>query len=632
MNKEIIPGWLKQWFSPPVFPGDEEKTGQARLLFWVTSSLNIFILLSILVVLLVRLHPHILALSLLLILGNLGIQALFMSGRIRLASLLILVEGYAYITLTVFAAGSVHVAMTSAYILFVIVAGALFGRRAVVLATAAASLAVAGLMLLEARGLMPSPVDSLTVAQWLNYTVVLGLTGSVSWFATQVAREAVQRGRQEIEERQHAEQLYWQLFAEMEKRVAERTAELSEANLALEKASQLKNEFLASMSHELRTPLTGILGLSESMQLQTYGPLNERQVKSLRNIEASGRHLLELINDILDLSKIEAGELALQPEMCSVDEICQASLQLTRGMANKRKMVVGYANTLEKACLYADGRRLKQMLVNLLSNAIKFTPLGGQVGLEVGESASGQELQFTVWDQGIGIQPEDLPKLFKPFIQIDSSLSRQSSGSGLGLSLVSRLAEMHNGSIRVESTPGQGSRFTLSLPWIDAEGRPVSMPDRMPPPVSAAAPLAAPGPAIGEAKATILFADDNPILMETVSDFLTSQGYRVIYAASGLDLVEQARDDQVDLILTDIQMPGLDGLQAIRRIRAANLAHLKRVPIIAITALAMPGDRERFLEAGATHYLSKPLKLGELLQLVQSLEQDRGGEERHDVR
>ncbi len=246
--------------------------------------------------------------------------------------------------------------------------------------------------------------------------------------------------------------------------------ELEAANVELEKASRMKDEFLASMSHELRTPLTGILGLSEALQLQTFGALSERQAKALRNIEESGRHLLDLINDILDLSKIEAGKFDLQPESCSVASICQASLQLTKGMAHQKRQTVEFRMEPEAITIEADPRRLKQIIVNLLSNAIKFTPEEGSLGLDVAGDPTARSVEFSVWDRGIGIAPENLGKLFKPFTQVDGRLARQFSGTGLGLSLVHRMAELHGGSVKVESEPGKGSRFTVVLPWNPAAG------------------------------------------------------------------------------------------------------------------------------------------------------------------
>ena len=258
-------------------------------------------------------------------------------------------------------------------------------------------------------------------------------------------------------------------FSELEQRVAGRTQALHIANAELRRANRLKDEFLASMSHELRTPLNSILGLSESLQLGTYGQLNERQYTTLQYIEESGRHLLALINDILDVSKIEAGQMQLETGPVSVESVAQASLQFVRQSAFKKQIKVNLSIDSPLTPIEADERRLKQILVNLLNNAVKFTAGGGTIGLEVVADSDNRMTHFTVWDKGIGIAPEDMERLFQPFIQLDARLARSYTGTGLGLTLVQRMTEMHGGRVSVESEVGQGSRFTVSLPWAGPE-------------------------------------------------------------------------------------------------------------------------------------------------------------------
>lgn len=421
------------------------------------------------------------------------------------------------------------------------------------------------------------------------------------------------------------------LNRDLEKRVEERTAEvrhseailrdsrdrLSAANAALEKASRLKDEFLASMSHELRTPLTGILGLSEALQLQVYGDLNEKQLTALKNIESSGRHLLDLINDILDLSKIEAGKLDMQLTPCSATDICQASLQLVKGMAHQKKQSVSFSMTPSVIILHADARRLKQMLVNLLSNAVKFTPEGGKLGLEVQANPLEKIISFKIWDNGIGIKPEVMNKLFKPFVQLDSSLARQYSGTGLGLSLVQRMAELHGGSIRVESVPGEGSHFTIILPWSEdgikaAPGLEIDSVENN----GASEALARETSALPPDSPCVLVADDNEVILGMVTSFLETSGYQVSAARNGVELLERAAELHPDIILMDIQMPGMDGMETLRRLRAHNDPVVAVTPVIAVTALVMNGDREKCLQSGANEYISKPIILTQLVKQI----------------
>jgi len=260
----------------------------------------------------------------------------------------------------------------------------------------------------------------------------------------------------------------------------------------------------------------------------------------------------------------------------------------------------------------ADMRRLKQILVNLLSNAVKFTPEGGQIGLTVTGDAERQVITFGVWDTGIGIAPEDLPRLFKPFVQVDSSLSRQHEGTGLGLALVTRLTDLHGGSLTVESEPGQGSSFMVSLPWQDSWGS-----TEKPEPVEALSEISGLRRMTVKPRAErplILLAEDNEANIQLMVDYLTDEGYRIVVARNGEEAVDRARDECPALILMDVQMPNIDGLEATRRLRA-DPQHAS-TPIIAVTALAMPEDRARCLAAGANDYLSKPISLKKLARTI----------------
>jgi len=425
-------------------------------------------------------------------------------------------------------------------------------------------------------------------------------------------------------ERKQVEQALRQERAQLAERVRERTAELSAANTQLERASRMKDEFLANMSHELRTPLNAVLSLCEGLQEEIYAPLAPKQRQAVAAIEESGRHLLSLINDILDLSKIEAGKMVLDCETFSARKICESSLQIIRQMARKRKMELSLAITPPRAAIRADRRGLKQILTNLLSNAVKFTPAGGSVALDVQCDAATEVATFTVEDTGIGIREQDMATLFKPFEQIEHGLARTHEGTGLGLALVSRLAELHGGSIAVDSVFGKGSRFIVRLPWggelcgekeaeddaaaIEAGSTPARAPDDTDdehPTVAGSAPL-------------ILLAEDNELNILGMLDYLEKRGLRVILARNGREAVSQALEESPDLILMDVQMPEMDGLEAIARIRTRESEEgaERPVPIIALTALAMPGDEQRCLSVGATGYLSKPVRLKELIGII----------------
>lgn len=395
-----------------------------------------------------------------------------------------------------------------------------------------------------------------------------------------------------------------------EEKIAEQTLRVTNENLA--RAMHVKDEFLATMSHELRTPLTGILGFSEALQSGAYGQLNDKQSKAVKNVENSGHHLLDLINDVLDLSKIEAGKLELQIIPTSLTDICRASLQLTQGMSRQKNQHVQIILPEQPVYALIDGRRIKQAVVNLLSNAIKFTPENGEVGLILEVHADRQQVCITVWDNGIGIKPENMDKLFQSFVQIDSSLAREYAGTGLGLALVKRITDLHEGYVEVKSDFGKGSRFTITLPWLSESAAESLLHPKTEQPLESAAQQEI-------ISGLILITEDSAIVLNLLGEFLESQGYRTARAASGKEALHYAGKLRPDLILMDIQMPGMDGLEVIRHIRSNQDAALAATPIIALTALAMNGDREQSLAAGANEYISKPVKLQSLHQAIQNL-------------
>ena len=404
---------------------------------------------------------------------------------------------------------------------------------------------------------------------------------------------------------------------------------LERTNIELLRATRLKDEFLANMSHELRTPLNAILGMAEGLREGVFGELGDQTQKALKTIENSGNHLLGLINDILDLAKIEAGEFEIERVPTILSRLCSDSLSFVRQQAIKKHINLGLEIPLHLPHICLDERRIRQVLINLLNNAVKFTPDRGSVTLTVTLNPVPKTiapriddpvpddsdrstltihpthiLDFAVTDTGIGIAPEHYDRLFQPFIQIDSALNRHYEGTGLGLSLVKRMVELHGGQVKVTSEVGVGSCFTVTLPCsvaIDLEPSPES-PLSLHPRDPANAPL-------------ILIVEDNEANVITLSSYLQAKGYRLLCANDGENAIVLAQSEKPDLILMDIQMSGMDGIEATQKIRQD--PELARTPIIALTALAMEGDADRCLAAGANAYVTKPIRLKQLTTLMQ---------------
>jgi len=384
------------------------------------------------------------------------------------------------------------------------------------------------------------------------------------------------------------------------------------SNLDLAQANRRTEEFLAAMSHELRTPLNSILGVSQALQEKLIGDLNPRQVKSIETIFQSGEHLLALINDILDLSKVRAGKLELQLEPANLQELCQVILQMIRQLAFKKNINLQCHLPPQPLNFWCDSRRLRQVLINLLNNAVKFTPKGGNIDFaaELVSQSVPPQLRFTIKDTGIGISAENQTKLFQPFVQIDSRLNRQYEGTGLGLALVKRLTELHGGQVEVVSAINEGSCFTVSIPYracqqalTSVETGDVPFPGHSPPPTTEA-PL-------------ILVAEDNIANRESLENYLEYKGYRLLFAENGEEALAIIHEHRPDLVLMDVQMPVLDGIEATRRVRLE--PEFASLPIIALTALTMPNHRQMCLEAGMNEYMSKPIQFRQLVLLMEKL-------------
>ena len=379
--------------------------------------------------------------------------------------------------------------------------------------------------------------------------------------------------------------LYEQLEAHLE--------DLEAANAQIAEVSRLKSEFLANMSHELRTPLNAILGFSELLRDELAGKISDKQRKDcLDNIYNSGRHLLSLINDVLDLTKIEAGRMDLVYEEFTVESALREVLNVIHALAMKKEIEIQSTVEPTDLMLIADKNKVKQVLYNLLSNAIKFTPNGGRVQVRAGRQ-EGDLLRIQVQDSGIGIPVEQQHKIFGAFYQVQSASNREYPGTGLGLALTKRLLELHGGSIEFESAPGQGTTFAAVLPLK-------------------------PGPSKGN---RVLVVEDNPSNLDLARMVLEGNGLVVDTASSGPEGLEKARHLRPDLILMDMQLPGVDGLAVTRQLKAdPATAHIK---VVALTANALKGSEEQALAAGCSGYIAKPIELKKfMLQVTNFLEKE----------
>lgn len=384
---------------------------------------------------------------------------------------------------------------------------------------------------------------------------------------------------------------------------------LRESKEAAEAGSKAKSAFLATMSHELRTPLNAIMGLSQLLQQEVVGTLNEKQHEYINCIYTSGEHLLALINDILDLSKVEAGREELMLVSLSISDIVRnvISTVLESAIIKKLQLVNNIEAGLE-TCI-ADERRLKQMLLNLLTNAIKFTPEGA-VSLEVKQVEHG--IAFIVTDTGIGIEPSNFQSLFEPFRQLDNQLNRQYEGTGLGLALTRKLARLHGGDLTVESTLGVGSRFTLLLPAQPHKSNVQngSVSDVTSESDSLDKDYVYLNTSSGQAVKRILLVEDDEHTAILMQDYLQTIGYEVELMLTAERFITRVHIFKPNLILLDVHLPGdvngLDLLISLKRQKG-----LQEIPVVVMTPMGM-GDRERFLQAGAIDCLSKPIGIFQL--------------------
>jgi signal transduction histidine kinase len=396
----------------------------------------------------------------------------------------------------------------------------------------------------------------------------------------------------------------------LEDRIKQRTQQLEVAMQKALAASRAKSEFLANISHELRTPMNGILGM---MDLVLSSSLDSEQRDQMETAQGCAYSLLALLNDLLDLSKIEAGKMVLdripfRPRALLEEGVkSQSALAMQRGVAVRSEI----APDLPELVM-GDPLRLRQILANLLSNAVKFTPEGFiilRANCTPGPEPPWNTITVEVIDTGMGIPPDKLQSIFEKFTQADSSINRQFGGTGLGLTITRVLVAMHGGEISVESEVGRGSKFTVTLQYESATAVKTGVYELPPRPQ-----LTGPPPVVAP-PGSILVVEDNLVNQKMVSSILLKRGYKVQITSNGQEAIQALEKHSFHLVLMDVQMPVLDGLEATRQIRRD--ARWVNLPIIAMTAHAMNGDKEGCLAAGMNAYISKPVHSAHLLSIVE---------------
>jgi hypothetical protein len=384
--------------------------------------------------------------------------------------------------------------------------------------------------------------------------------------------------------------------------------QLSNSNQELERTNQLKNQFLANTSHEIRTPLSSIIGFTHLLLAPGYEPTIERQREYLNIIQSSGKHLLALINDILDLSKIEANQLEVQWESVDVPLLCSNVLALVKEKAANKGLRLCLEIDPDITSLVADSLRLKQMLLNLLFNALKFTSKGS-VGLQV--VPKGGSVHFTVWDTGSGISQEDQTQLFEPYFQIAKAVAGGAEGTGLGLAVTRKLAQIHGGSVKVESEVDGGSRFTLLLPLKQEVG---VGGDEGAGEAGEAKYSLSPLPFTPSSSVDILLVENDLPNADLMQIYLQKLGYQVTWVKNAAEMWEALTQLDPAVILMDVYLADGNGLNLVRQLREHE--QYQTIPVIVQTAMAMKGDRETCLAAGVNDYISKPIDLPLLASLV----------------
>jgi signal transduction histidine kinase/ActR/RegA family two-component response regulator len=394
--------------------------------------------------------------------------------------------------------------------------------------------------------------------------------------------------------------------AEMVRDYAEKDRQaraLTQVNEELRRLDELKSEFLAMVSHELRTPLTAIVGYSRLLLRQAHGTLTPKQLEHQEAIFRGAQRLNDLINDLLDVSRLEAGRIELAPRALNLQQVVEQVGTVVTAAAQARRIHIRTLLPADLARVQADASRLQQILVNLVGNAVKFSTPGGEVRILAGRQR--EQVWVAVEDDGVGIARDELGRIWDPFYQVEAPMRRRHGGSGLGLAIVRRLVELHGGVVRAESEgEGRGSRFTFTLPVAVGPVASSESGVEAPPPLE---------PVLGGRE--VLIVEDEPAtqeLMRTVVEELL--GGRARVCDSGEHCLKLARERTPALVLLDLMLPGLSGWEVARRLRQD--PRTSAVPIIAVSALSRPQERESALHAGCDAYVAKPFTPDELARLM----------------
>lgn len=413
----------------------------------------------------------------------------------------------------------------------------------------------------------------------------------------------------DISEQKKTERALQRAKEELEQRVSERTSDLNrsldrlkEVNLLLEEASRSRSKFLSSMSHELRTPLNGIIGFNDLLGGEFFGPLNEKQKEYVKRIETSGKHLLDLISDLLDIAKIDARAMDPELESFPPNQIIEDMVLLMQAQFRIKGLTVNTTTDPKISQITGDLRKCKQIMLNLLSNALKFTPKGGKIQIQVGETKD-NAIRILVNDNGPGIAAENHDSIFTEFHQADPSRDTNLGGTGIGLALTQRLVKLHGGEIGVDSEIGKGSSFWFTLP-IRRELINQKETER----------------SKSETKITcrernILVAEDNENNLALILDMLSIQNHSVTVARNGREAIDLALANEPELILMDVQMPVMNGLEAIRRLR--KISNFSDIPIITLTASTGREAMEEQVAVGSTEHLAKPVQSADLFAVLE---------------